>query len=282
MRRTIHTRCDAQTASTVAPRSLSAESKARVSTFLGGILPRHSSSDCRDLTLISRLLQHQQTACETYMAVARVLDITELLETILLQLSAREILAVKPVCQLWKRLIERSILLRRATFHTPDRRVMQRSPSSISEHLSTVLSLRDIPTLQGKHFEAIPLFNSWDGLEPRRSKPWIYQIKQTYMTEKQLHTFHWGNDVDVGRGLSPAIRSMFITQPPVTTILLFIQHRVFSNSPPCVTVHIPSGITLGAVVDTFAKMLDQVHRAELEAMCKTFLPVFGGTFLTSV
>jgi hypothetical protein len=242
-----------------------------------------SLTDRHDLTLISRSLQRLQKTCKTYMAVARVLDITELLETILLQLSAREILAVKPVSRSWKRLIERSILLRRATFHTPDRRVMQRSPESISEHLSTVLSLRDIPTLQGKHFEAVPLFHSWDRLdEPRRSKPWIYQIKPTYMTEKQLHTFHWGNDVDIGRGLSPAIRSMFITQPPVTTILLFIQHRAFSNSSPCVTLHILSGVTLGAVVDTFAKMLDQVRRAELEAMCKTFLPVFGGTFLTSV
>jgi len=216
------------------------------------------------------------------MAVARVLDITELLETILLQLSAREILAVKAVCRSWGRLTERSILLRRATFHAPDRRVMQRSPESISEHLSTVLSLRDVPTLQGKHFKAMPLFNACDRLEERRSKPWIYQIKPTYMTEKQLHTFHWGEDVDVGRGLSPAIRSMFITQPPVTTILLFIQHRAFSNSSPCVTLHMPGGITLGAVVDTLAKMLDQVRRVELEAMCKTSLPVFGGTFLTSV
>jgi hypothetical protein len=217
------------------------------------------------------------------MAVARVFDITELLETILLQLSTRDILAVKPVSKSWKRLIERSIAISRATFHAPNRRIMQRIREPIPEHLSTVLSLRDIPTLQGECFDAMPLFNAWDRLdEPPQSKPWIYQIKPTYMTDRQLHTFHWGNDVNIGRGLSPALRSMFITQPPVTTILLFIQHRAFGTLSPCSTLHISGGITLGVVVDTFAQMLDQVRRAELEAMCKTFLPVFGGTFLTSI
>jgi hypothetical protein len=211
------------------------------------------------------------------MAVARVFDITELLETILLQLCTREILAVKPVSKLWKRLIERSIAISRATFHAPNRRIMQRIREPIPEHLSTVLSLRDIPTLQGERFNAMPLFNG-----PRQSKPWIYQIKATYMTDRQLHTFHWGNDVNLGRNLSTALRSMFITQPPVTTILLFIQHRAFGTLSPCVTLHIPGGITLGAVVDTFAQMLNQVRQAELETMCRTFLPVLGGTFLTSI
>jgi hypothetical protein len=217
------------------------------------------------------------------MAVARVFDITELLETILLQLSTREILAVKPVSKSWKRLIERSIAISRATFHAPNRRIMQRIREPIPEHLSTVLSLRDIPTLQGERFDAMPLFNAWDRLdEPRQRKPWIYQIKATYMTDRQLHTLHWGNDVNLGRGLSPALRSMFITQPPVTTILLFIQHRAFGPLSPCVTLHIPGGIKLGVVVDTFAQMLVQVRQAELETMCRTFLPVFGGTFLTSI
>ena len=160
---------------------------------------------------------------------------------------------------------------------------MQRIREPIAEHLSTVLSLRDIPTLQGERFEAMPLFGAWDRSdEPRQTKPWTYQIKPTYMTDRQVHTFHWGNDVYLGEGLSPALRSMFITQPPVTTILLFIQHRVLGTNSPCLTLHIPGGITLGAVVDTFAQLLHQAQRAEVEAMCKAFPPVFGGTFLTSV
>lgn len=214
------------------------------------------------------------------MAVPTVLDITELLEFILLQLFTREILAVKAVSRSWKTLIERSILLQRATFHYPNRTIMHRLRETIPECLSTILSLRDIPTVQGNRFEAMPLFNSWDRLdERRRSKPWIYQIKPTYMNDKQLHTFHWANDVDFGR-LSPAIRSMFITQPPVTTILLFIKHRGFGNLSPCVTLHISEGITLGAVLDTFIKMHDQI-RPERDAMCRTYVPVFGATFLTS-
>ena len=213
------------------------------------------------------------------MAVHRVLEITELLESILIQLSVREILAVKPVSRSWQSLIERSILICRKTFHSPNRKIMQRNNEPVMDYLSTVMSLRDIPNLQGNTFEAMPLFNSWDLVDDRRrSKAWIYQIKSTYMTDRRLHTFHWGNDGDFGR-LSPAIRSMFITQPPVTTIFLFIQHRGFGTLSPCVTLHMPEGITLGAAIDTFAKMHDQV-RPEWESMCRTFVPVYGGFFLT--
>lgn len=215
------------------------------------------------------------------MAVSRVFDITELLESILLELSIREILAVKPVTRSWKCLIERSVLIRRKTFHSPNRRIMQRSNQPDLEYLSTVMSLRDLPTLQGNDFEAMPLFNAWDLADDRcRRKPWIYQPKPTYMSDRQLHTFHWGNDADFGT-LSPAIRSMFITQPPVSTIFLFIQHRGFGTLSPCVTLCMPDGITLGGVIDTLTKMHDQVQ-PEWEAMCRTFVPALGGFFLTSL
>jgi hypothetical protein len=213
------------------------------------------------------------------MAVRRVLEITELLESILLQLSVREILAVKLVSRSWHSLIERSILIRRKTFHSPNMRIVQRHNQPVMDYLSTVMSLRDIPTLRGSTFEAMPLFNSWDLMDDRhRSRTWTYQIKSTYMTDRRLHTFHWGNDADFGQ-LSPALRSMFITQPPVTTIFLFIQHKGFGTLSPCVTLHMPKGVTLGATIDTFAKMHDQVQ-LEWESMCRTFVPVYGGFFLT--
>lgn len=242
--------------------------------------PSRSNGDLQSY-IVLQSSQHASKVSHRSMAVRRVLEITELLESILLHLSIREILAVKPVSRQWRGLIERSILIRRKTFHSPDRRIMRRNHEPLSDHLSTVMSLRDIPTLQGNNFDPMPLFNSWDLTDDRcQRKPWIYQIKSTYMTDKQLHTFHWGNDAEFGF-LSPAMRSMFITQPPVTTIFLFIQHRGFGTLSPCVTLHMPDGLTLGAALDTLTKMHEQVQ-PEWESMCRTFVPVYGGFFLTSL
>ena len=73
---------------------------------------------------------------------------------------------------------------------------------------------------------------------------------------------------------------MFLTQPPVSAMLLFVTNNTHGPARTCATLFIMQGITLGIIADTLAQMLNQLSEKDVEESKRTGPPGLGGIFLT--
>ena len=148
---------------------------------------------------------------------------------ILLQLPVGDILAMKSFTRSWNALINTSVRLRRATFHAPNGDIIRPLQKDITRRLpSEFVSPVELPKVHVKQissFYIMPLFKTrvvrshFSPREPFQLLPWIYKASATYTLGAITHHLNFYDQRCTGLSLSPAIRSMFITQPPVCAMV---------------------------------------------------------------
>ena len=186
-------------------------------------------------------------------ATDAVVSTTELLEMILVDLPLNDILIARAVCQHWNSLINSSLRLRRANFRASDGRgylslhPYQHGPDFLLHPLLA-------PSSGG--FHVCPILGSRKLDQPHSN------ASETWATHMDLHEISISssllNEIAKERTQCPALQSMFLTQPPCTTISLNIRGTAMCES--LITLREESGITIGVVAEIAEKALTQAQR----------------------
>lgn len=207
------------------------------------------------------------------MAAAAVFNTAELLEGILLQLPFADILKAKRVTKAWKQLIVDSVLLCRATFLAPDGQpilVDVADTGKHATHLSDATIFVGYPFLVQKRFRVLPFLSASRSSPGSAGQYTIYRASWFPRSRSaRVPLGFWAFEFEFGRDLvskldgklSTTLRSMLITQPPITALVLtlvwkpkkpfhgFREHRLILRDD--------NGITIGLMQDILAKMRNQ-------------------------
>ena len=220
-------------------------------------------------------------ASQTQPASTAIVETIELLEQILLRLPGRDILKVKRVAKSWQHLIESSVQLLRAAFLRPKGSAITMN-SQLSPTASLSLLPKLFPTLHEVHFEIMPLFTRVT------FEPFVKDTSFNYATRdsvsapgKKVHRFQF---FEASAALTPrpaAMRGMYLTEPPVTSISLGITGVLTPDNTPGFTtawVHESKGVKMGTIIDLGRQMISQIESSCEGNLDNAFLV---GVFLMS-
>ncbi|KAK5172035.1 uncharacterized protein LTR77_003672 [Saxophila tyrrhenica] len=182
------------------------------------------------------------------MAAAEVLNLPDLLEPILQHPPACNLSQLKRVNLTWKRIIETSADLRRATFMEADGKViaMKTGISELWDHERRTWGPEYL-VQEGKIVMA-PIF------EGRSRYPRYCRPRPLDLDVFTQHVMIFGNTLDVDLFVPASLHGMFITQPPINIIEVCIQRDIPQASLTRALLRDDNGMTLGHVVDTFRRM----------------------------
>ncbi|KAK4900371.1 hypothetical protein LTR27_002596 [Elasticomyces elasticus] len=202
------------------------------------------------------------------MATAAVFAVTELLEDILSRLDFYELLVVRGVSRDWLAAIEQSLQLKRTLYLASTSNTILNKSKPMSPTIRPTL-LNMAPWLKTNSFSILPIFGKWTWflgnhsragglyLAIRRTQRWDGPDIERDMIQYFLE---W----KMGCMLKPSSRwevwrKMYLTQPPCAAVVVELAyHGRFEMERIRASIHVPDGVTLGAIAGTFEAMLRSV------------------------
>jgi hypothetical protein len=188
-------------------------------------------------------------------AATAVFNIYELHEAVLLHLDFFDILRVQKVSRAWRSLVSSSHQLKKRLFLAADRgSAIPLIKDPFRPHPITLA-----PRLKHTFYKVLPLFRN----DPDCVMPYLSYFRPDYDRDRDGTMFILGPANDTHALATDITSSMFLTQPPCTTINI----RVHGLLGPdlwmvCAVVRDSRGFTLGMVREAFENMLGDVRHAE--------------------
>ncbi|KAK3631157.1 hypothetical protein LTR56_017058 [Elasticomyces elasticus] len=202
------------------------------------------------------------------MASAAVFAVTELLEDILSRLDFYELLVVRGVSRDWLAAIEQSLQLKRTLYLAPTSNTTLNKSKPVSLTIRPTL-LNMAPWSKTNSFSILPIFGKWTWflgnhsragglyLAIRRTPRWDSPDIERDVIQ---YFFEW----KMGCMLKPSSRwgvwrKMYLTQPPCAAVVVELAYYGrFEMERIRASIHVPDGVTLGAIAGTFEAMLRSV------------------------
>ncbi|KAK5711620.1 hypothetical protein LTR17_018320 [Elasticomyces elasticus] len=208
------------------------------------------------------------------MASAAVFAVTELLEDILSRLDFYELLVIGGVSRDWLSAIEQSLMLKRTLYLTPTSDTVLNKSRPLSPNIRPNL-LYMTPWLKSNSLSVLPVFGKWKwvlgnhsragGLYLANRRP-QYWDGSDFEQDMMLYFFEW----KMGCMSKPSLqwgvwRRMYLTQPPCAAVVVELaHHRRFEMEKVRASIHVPDGVTLGAIAGTFQEMLRSMRVDRLD------------------
>ncbi|KAK5678410.1 hypothetical protein LTS10_008853 [Elasticomyces elasticus] len=199
------------------------------------------------------------------MASAAVFAVTELLEDILSRLDFHELLAIRGVSRDWLAAIEQIPQLKRTLYLAPISNTILNKARPLGPDLRTTL-LCMAPWLRPNSFSVLPIFGKWKwslGNHSRAGGLYLVKRRSQYWdgSDFEQDMMHYFFEWKTGCMLKPSSRwgvwrRMYLTQPPCAAVVVELaHHRRFEMEKVRASIHVPDGVTLGAIAGTFEEML---------------------------